>query len=163
MKHKNLNDFTTLLKDKSKNLYVYMSTTIVSRRYEITINAKLPNNVLSEISEFINEVESENVVLICRSEKEQYTHEFPQKEQIEFIKSSTNKKISVFYQNPWPERVPNFIDKDTTFIRFGYDEGCLFDNHIVEKKFESNENDGTNHYLINQNKLIKLKNRKTLT
>ena len=41
-----------------------MYTTVLSRRYEITINSKLPNNVLSEISEFINEVESENVVLI---------------------------------------------------------------------------------------------------
>jgi len=163
MKDEYLNNCTTLLKDKSKNLYIYVSTTVLSRRYEITVNAKLPNNVLSEISEFINEVESENVVLICRSEKEQYTQEFPKKEQIEFIKSSTNKNISVFYQNPWPESVPNFMDKDTTFIRFGYDEGCLFDKHIVDKKFDSNNKDGTNHYLINKNKLVKLKNGKTLT
>ncbi len=59
--------------------------------------------------------------------------------------------------------VPNFIDKDTTFIRFGYDEGCLFDKHIVDKKFDSNDKDETNHYFINKNKLVKLKNGKTLT
>ena len=63
MKDEYLNNCTTLLKDKSKNLYIYVSTTVLSRRYEITVNAKLPNNVLSEISEFINEVESENVIL----------------------------------------------------------------------------------------------------
>jgi len=39
----------------------------------------------------------------------------------------------------------------------------LFDKHIVDKKFESNNKDGTNHYLINNNKLVKLKNGKTLT
>lgn len=157
MKEDDLNKFSDLLKDKSRNLYIYVSADVDDYQYEFGINFHLPDTILTDIVKFINEAETKNVVLICRSEKEQYNEEFPKKEQIEFIKSSANKKVSIFYQNPWPESVPNFIDTDTIFIRFGFDEGCLFDKYILGKKFISNYKNMESYYLLSKDKLVTLR------
>lgn len=83
--------------------------------------------IIKEIVKFINENTYSSVVLICRSEKEpQRTDSYPSSTLIDQLVNQIKKDTYLFYQNPWPEPVPNFDDSNTMYVQLGYDEGSKF-------------------------------------
>lgn len=138
--------------NRPKNFYVYVYINVENGEGVFNINNNLERNVVEELVDYINEVEYKNVVLICRSEKEQFSEPFPSISEVKFLKEETNKNVKIFYQEPWPAKVPNFIESDETlFIRFGFDEGCDFDKLCVSSPtFKTKKEDGEYFFLINE-------------
>ena len=152
-----------LLNDKSDNLYVY--TRIQSdknNKFSMNTNCKLDFSSIFKICDFINKLDTQNIILVCRSEKEPYTHQHPSKKEIEFIKNKTNKNIKIFYQEPWPEPVPSFVETNTSVIRFGFDEGCMLDMKCIDPNFSIEMQFSEYNFLINKNKSIDLGGKKEL-
>jgi len=83
-----------------------------------------------------------------------------QNEAFNYLKKEL-RDIRIFYQNPWPDKVPTF-SKNKTVIRFGYDEGCGFDKLTLNKKIKYNYKEGEYFYLVNCNKIIELKSKNYL-
>jgi hypothetical protein len=156
-----ISEIENLLNNKSDNLYVH--TKIKSDKasgFSMNTNFEINDSELSELCTFINTLNTENVILVCRSSKEPFTEEHPPESQLNLIASQTDKNIIIFYQEPWPEPVPSFIEKNTSVIRFGYDEGCELDKKCIDSTFSIKVDVGEYIYLVNKNKSIKL-NKKT--
>ena len=81
---------------------------------------------------------------------------------LDLIKNQTDKNIIIFYQDPWPEPVPSFIEMDTTVIRFGFDEGCELDKKCIDPNFSIAMEDGEYNFLVNKNNSINLNNKKSI-
>lgn len=153
--------YKNLLNNKSDNLYVYTRITRdATKGFSMNTNFEINDNELPELCTFINTLNTENVILVCRSPKEPFTEEHPSEYQLNLIVSRTDKNIIIFYQDPWPEPVPQFIEKNTSVIRFGYDEGCELDKKCVDSAFSIKVDVGEYFYLVNKNNPIKL-NKKT--
>tara|TARA_Y100000389_G_C17459310_1_gene520475 strand:- start:39 stop:527 length:489 start_codon:yes stop_codon:yes gene_type:complete len=158
-----IKNIENLLNNKSDNLYVYTRIKLDNtNKFSMNTNSKLDSSIIFQICDFINKLDTENIILVCRSEKEPYTHEHPNKKEIEFIKNKTNKNIKIFFQEPWPEPVPSFIETNTSVIRFGFDEGCMLDMKCVDELFSLQMDMGVYDFLINKNKSIDLNNKRSL-
>lgn len=152
-----------LLNDKLDNLYVYTRFVVDTETgFSMNTNSKIKSSILNELCIVIDNLNTKNIILVCRSEREPFTHEHPTEKEIKHIKSNTNKNIKVFYQNPWPEPVPLFIESNTSVIRFGFDEGCKLDNKCVDKEFSVPMEIGEHIFLINKNKSIALNSKKNI-
>lgn len=117
----------------------------------------------------------EDVVFVCRSEKEWNFNKYPKDKQMNIIESDCNKKFTIFYQDPWPSSVPNF-DSNKSIIRFGYDEGCKLDKmsntwidlQVFNRYTEGDDyyNDGKydqeNYYLLNESKITLIPNNTSI-
>ena len=157
-----ISEIENLLNNKSDNLYVH--TKIKSDKasgFSMNTNFEINDSELSELCTFINTLNTENVILVCRSSKEPFTKEHPSEYQLNLITSRTDKNIIIFYQDPWPESVPSFIETDTTIIRFGFDEGCELDKKCTDNSQLKSVslNDGQYPFLINRKNSIDLKNK----
>ena len=158
-----IKNIENLLNNKSDNLYVYTRIKLDNtNKFSMNTNSKLDSSIIFQICDFINKLDTENIILVCRSEKEPYTHEHPNKKEIEFIKNKTNKNIKIFFQEPWPEPVPCFIETNTSVIRFGFDEGCMLDMKCVDELFSLQMDMGVYDFLINKNKSIDLNSKRSL-
>ena len=100
---------------------------------------------------FINENTYSSVVLICRSEKEpQRTDSYPSSILTDQLVNQIKKDTYLFYQNPWPEPVPNFDDSDTMYVQLGYDEGTEF------HKSKTINHNGYEHVFLTNKEFFKL-------
>ena len=156
-----ISEIENLLNNKSDRLYVYTLLEISDGIASIHINSKITKDALTKICSFINKLNTKNVILVCRSSKEPFTSEYPTKVHVNLIKNQTDKNIIIFYQDPWPESVPSFIEIDTTIIRFGFDEGCELDKKCIDNSQLKSVslNDGQYPFLINRKNSIELKNK----
>ncbi len=154
LKVENLN---TLLSSLEDNQYVLCSIEVTDSKGKLSVNAPIPTDISSKICNEINKFSTDRVILICRSRSEQYTNPFPYPETLKEIIKSINKKVTIFYQNPYPSNVPKF-NKNLFTVRFGFDNGCLLDRICVSQPaVEMNCGDGTYYYLISNNKTIYIK------
>ena len=152
-----------LLNDKLDNLYVYTKFVIDSKTgFSMNTNSKIKSNILDKLCIVIDNLGTKNIILICRSEREPFTHEHPTEKEIKHIKNKTNKNIKLFYQNPWPESVPAFVENNTSVIRFGFDEGCKLDKKCMDKDFSVPMEIGEHTFLINKNNSISLNSKKNI-
>lgn len=156
-----ISELQKLLSNKSDRLYVYTLFRVENSICSMHINSKIIKNTLVEICSFINKLKTSNVILVCRSSKEPFTKEYPTSSEVNFIKKNTKKSVKIFYQDPWPEPVPNFVEKDTTIIRFGFDEGCSLDKKCVDGSHLEYVplRDGEYPFLLNNKNSIELKNK----
>lgn len=153
-----------LLKEKNivlsnnKNFYLYVYIDVEDGIGTFNINNNFENNISISLTEFINESEYKNVVLIARGNQEQFSTAFPSTNEIKFLKQNIKKNLRIFYQEPWPTPVPEFINDDTTlFIRFGFDEGSDFDKMCVkEPTFKTKKEEGNYFFLLNKKQNILL-------
>ena len=158
-----ISEIENLLNNKSDNLYVYIKiNSDKTKGFSMNTNSEINDSELPELCTFINTLNTENVILVCRSSKEPFTKEHPSEYQLNFITSRTDKNIIIFYQDPWPEPVPSFIEKNTSIIRFGYDEGCELDKKCIDSAFSIKVDMGQYIYLVNKNKSIKLNNKRSI-
>jgi len=143
---------------KNKNFYLYVYVNIKNGVGRFNINNNFLRQVTKKLTEYINNSKYKNVVLICRSEKEQFTEAFPSLNELLYLKDNIKKNLKIFYQDPWPSHVPNFIkDEKTLYIRFGFDEGSEFDKVCVnDPTFKTTQADGEYWFLLNNinNKLL---------
>lgn len=141
------------------NLYIFCKIQILNNEINILVNSDIPTSILSSLS---SELKSyKNILLVCRTEKEpHYGTNYPPKNIINYLKKEL-RDIRIFYQNPWPDKVPTF-SKNKTVIRFGYDDGCDFDKLTLNKKLKYNYKDGEYFYLVNSNKITELKSKNYL-
>jgi len=152
-----ISEIEKLLNNKSDNLYVYTQiNSDKSNRFLMSTNSEIKDTILHELCIFINNLNTENVILVCRSSKEPFTNEHPFESQLNLIVSQTDKNIIIFYQDPWPEPVPSFIKNNTSVIRFGFDEGCELDKKCIDKDFSIKVKLGEYIYLVNKNNSIRL-------
>tara|TARA_B100001564_G_scaffold359178_1_gene379984 strand:+ start:4076 stop:4510 length:435 start_codon:yes stop_codon:yes gene_type:complete len=95
---------------------------------------------IEKIAEFVNNNIYNRVVLIVRSKSEPHTEEYPPLDLMDTLVEKINKETHIFYQDPWPTEVPNFIeDKDTMFLQLGFNEdfkdlklkGVQLDNRFI--------------------------------
>lgn len=158
-----IKNIESLLNDKLDNLYVYTKFVVDGEtEFSMNTNSKIKSNILNELCDVIDNLNTKNIILVCRSKREPFTYEHPTEKQIKDIKSKTNKNIKVFYQNPWPEPVPLFVENNTSVIRFGFDEGCKLDNKCMDNEFSVPMEIGEHIFLINKNKSIALNNKKNI-
>ena len=122
-----LENYKEIIKDLSINEYVFTEIEIKNDRYTHHINKKIKDSVFSSVIDFVNKSTLDNIVFICRHPKEWNITEHPTNSQIQIIKKRCSKTYKIFYQDPWPTKVPKF-SSDNTIIRFGYDEGTKIDN-----------------------------------
>ena len=108
------------------------------RQDEVIPQPALTPKLIKAIAEFINKNTYNSVVLIIRNEDEPIfkvrkaeSNGYPPSELVTQLKNQINITTHLFYQNPWPEPVPNFDDSDKMYIQLGFDEGNLF--HKSEK------------------------------
>lgn len=106
----------------SDNVFVFA----MLRQEEIIPQPALTPILVKSISNFINENTYSSVVLIIRSDKEPYQTGYPPSELVTQLENEINKDTYLFYQNPWPEAVPNFDDSDTMYVQLGFDESNAF-------------------------------------
>ena len=105
LKVENLN---TLLSSLEDNQYVLCSIEVTDSKGKLSVNAPIPSDISSKICNEINKFSTDRVILICRSRSEQYTNPFPYPETLKEIMKAINKKVTIFYQNPYPYNVPKF-------------------------------------------------------
>ena len=141
------------------NLYIYTPVNVKDGLAKYSVNSVINKNSIVELVNVINRESYKKVILVCRSEKEPYTNEFPAKEYIDYIKENSNKEVKIFYQDPFPASVPNFSN-EYMVIRFGWDSGSEFDKS-VSNSHKTDLGEGTNIILYNKNKQINL-NRKSI-
>lgn len=154
LKVENLN---TLLSSSEVNQYVLCSIEVKKNIGKLSVNAPIPIDIRNKICNEINKLKTDRVVLICRSNLEQYTNPFPYPEDLKEIIKSLNKKVTIFYQNPYPYNVPKF-NKNLFTVRFGFDNGCLLDRMCVSQPtVQMNCEDGSYYFLISKNKTIYIK------
>jgi hypothetical protein len=143
---------------KNKNFYVYVYINVENGVGVFNINNNIERTVSLELAKHINKLKYKNVVLICRSDKEQFSEAFPNSAELNYLENNIKRNVKIFYQEPWPSHVPNFIeDNETLYIRFGYDEGSEFDKLCVnDSNFKTTQADGEYWFLLNNinNKLI---------
>lgn len=107
--------------------------------------------IIKEMAKFINENTYSSVVLICRSEKEpQRTDSYPSSTFTDQLVNQIKKDTYLFYQNLWPEPVPNFDDSDTMYVQLGYDEGSKF------HKSKTINHNGYEHVFLTNKEFFKL-------
>lgn len=137
--------------NKNKNFYVYSYVDVNDGVGIFNVNNNFEKNVTKKLLEYINKSNYKNVVLICRSEKEQFAEAFPTSVELEYLQNNIEKELTIFYQEPWPSHVPNFVDDKTTlYIRFGFDEGCEFDKLCVNNPtFKTTQDSGDYFFLLN--------------
>ena len=83
-----ISEIENLLNNKSDNLYVH--TKIKSDKasgFSMNTNFEINDSELSELCTFINTLNTENVILVCRSSKEPFTSEYPTKVHLNLIKN----------------------------------------------------------------------------
>lgn len=170
-----IDNYKKLLKGLPKNLYIFTKVTVKDGKSSHTINADIPDSVMRNLLKHINSSNMEDVVFVCRSEKEWNFNKYPKDKQMNIIESDCNKKFTIFYQDPWPSSVPNF-DSNKTIIRFGYDEGCKLDKmsntwidlQVFNRYTEGDDyyNDGKydqeNYYLLNESKITLIPNNTSI-
>lgn len=143
---------------KNKNFYLNVYVNVENGVGTFNINNNFIKHTAKKLTEYINDSKYKNVVLICRSEKEQFSEAFPKLNDLMYLKDNTKKNLKIFYQDPWPSHVPNFIeDEKTLYIRFGFDEGSEFDKLCVnDPTFKTTQVDGDYWFLLNNinNKLL---------
>jgi hypothetical protein len=130
--------------------------------FSMNVNSTISSEILTNIIYFINKLNTKNVILVCRSSNEPFADEHPTQTHLDLIKNQTDKNIIIFYQDPWPEPVPSFIEMDTTVIRFGFDEGCELDKKCIDPNFSIVMEDGEYNFLVNKNNSINLNNKKSI-
>lgn len=152
-----------LLNKKSNNLYVYTKIDISTQTgFSMNVNSAISSEILPNIISFINKLNTKNIILVCRSSNEPFADEYPTQTHLDLIKNQTDKNIIIFYQDPWPEPVPSFIEMDTTVIRFGFDEGCELDKKCIDPNFSIAMEAGEYNFLVNKNNSINLNNKKSI-
>ena len=143
---------------KNKNFYVWVYINIENGVGVFNINNNIERASTLELVKHINKLKYKNVVLICRSDKEQFSEAFPTSVELDYLKNNIKNNLKIFYQDPWPSHVPNFVkDEETLYIRFGFDEGSEFDKLCVnDSNFKTKQADGEYWFLLNNinNKLI---------
>ena len=85
---------------KNKNFYLYVYVNIKNGVGRFNINNNFLRQVTKKLTEYINNSKYKNVVLICRSEKEQFTEAFPSLNELLYLKDNTKKNLKIFYQDP---------------------------------------------------------------
>ena len=158
-----ISELQNLLNNKSDNLYVYTKMIVrENSEFSMNVNSTISSEILTNIIYFINKLNTKNVILVCRSSNEPFADEHPAQTHLDLIKNQTDKNIIIFYQDPWPEPVPSFIEMDTTVIRFGFDEGCELDKKCIDPTFSIAMEDGEYNFLVNKNNSINLNNKKSI-
>lgn len=141
------------------NLFIYTFAKVKDGLTKYSVNNFSTESSIKELVNVINKENYKKVVLVCRSENEPHTEQFPKKEYLEYIKENSNKEVKIFYQDPFPASVPNFSN-EYMVIRFGWDSGSEFDKS-VSNSHKTDLDEGTNIILYNKNKQINL-NRKSI-
>jgi hypothetical protein len=142
------------------NLYIVCKVIVDEGMMSLHINSEISNSVVSSIINYIND-EFTDIVMVFRTEEEPHSDSYPTQEQQILLLKGVKVKHKVFYQDPWPSNVPNFL-KDKSVIRFGYDEGCKFDTSTLNKKIKTKKSNGEYYYLINKNKNIEIELKNSL-
>ena len=144
-----------LIKELNNNFFIYTYVNVEDGIASLSVNSDFDRFISHKLSKFINDTKYKNIIVIARSEKEQFSEPFPLTQELNaFIKKIKKENVRVFYQDPWPAKVPSFIENENTMIiRFGYDEGCDYDKVCVTTpNFETEERDGNYFFLLNKNK-----------
>tara|TARA_B100000900_G_C20524662_1_gene693665 strand:- start:208 stop:702 length:495 start_codon:yes stop_codon:yes gene_type:complete len=138
----------------NNNFFIYTYINIEDGVGFLNVNSNFDLFTAYKLSEVINKTDYENVILIARNEKEQFSEPFPPTQDFKKFIKKLKKNVKVFYQDPWPAKVPSFLDnKNTMIIRFGYDEGCEYDKLCVNNpSFDTTEKEGKYFFLLNKNK-----------
>ncbi len=139
------------------SFYIYTYIEVLDGDVKINVNTSLTSPILDSIISFLKTNTYQNIIMSARSNKEPHSNELPTKTQKKYLKDSLKEKnIRFFYQEPWPEPVPNF-NKNNLVIRFGYDEGCKLDKMSLTKiKNTSNLENGKYYFLLNNKHSIEL-------
>ena len=67
-----------LLNDKLDNLYVYTRFVVdIETGFSMNTNSKIKSSILNELCIAIDNLNTKNIILVCRSEREPFTHEHP--------------------------------------------------------------------------------------
>ena len=140
--------------------YGYYTITVKNGILKIRCNNNSKNINIDGLLNFLNNLKEKYIILSVRSELEPNTLPFPSKNEIETLKTLSNKKILVFNQDPWPAPIPNFeTEANSIVIKFGWDERCEIDKMIVtSNEFKVLSKDFETTILINNNKIIELDN-----
>lgn len=145
----------------NNNFFIFTKVVVKNGFLKKHINTKIPTNVFESLITFINKSNYDNLVLVCRSQKEPTTDSLPSLENLSKLQE-LKKSYHIFYQNPWPESVPNFSE-DKIVIRFGFDEGSEYDKNIIlEKETKTDLSDGDYYYLVSSKDKFEIKTKKVL-
>lgn len=141
----------------SDNLYIFSQVEVKNNKAKFSINKDVSDSIINLLISYINNSTFNNIKFVCRSDKEPFSKSYPTKKQIQNIVQTCKKTNRIFYQEPWPNKVPNFSE-DSLVIRFGYDEGHTFDKSCADGKLvDFKKQDGSYYYLVGNHKLIEIK------
>ena len=88
----NVENLSTLLSNKSDNLYVLCSVEVSESEGKLSVNAPIPTNTITKLCKVINNFDTDRLVIVCRSPLEQYTKPFPYPEALKKIKREIKKE-----------------------------------------------------------------------
>ena len=77
---------------KNKNFYVYVYINVENGVGVFNINNNIERVVSVELAKHINKLKYKNVVLICRSDKEQFSEAFPTSDELNYLDKGTRKQ-----------------------------------------------------------------------
>jgi len=152
-----------LFKEIPNNHFLYGQLLVKRTELEFVVQASIRDTTSDSIIKIINNNNYNKVVLSVRHGKEPHNFwnppEYPTEETLTKIKEQTNKEVHLFYQDPWPAKVPNFIDDNTMYIQFGYNEGQLLHKNPKFTIEDCGITDMEYVFITNKN-IIKLNNPK---
>lgn len=143
------------------NVFVFTQVVVNNNIAYKKINSDIPNNIFKTLVNVLNEKISNELVFVCRSKKEPNTYPLPKEEHL-FMLKNINKQYKIFYQDPWPTKVPLFSDKKTV-IRFGFDEGSEYDKMLLKDGGTFvNLKHGIYYFLVGKDNIFEVKLKKVM-
>ena len=125
-----------LLKDFPEDTYQFGYIRTKDSKFQFNFNFFVDDTIIENIAKYLNDKNYSSIVIVARSEKEPFTNAFPKTYKLEQFIDLMDTKTNLFYQEPWPEAVPNFeLENNSCVVRFGFDEGLSLNKENVSKNY----------------------------
>lgn len=155
-----------LLKGFPKKTYTLATVKILEEGLKFSFNAIADYSLFDNIAEELNKKDYRRIIITARSKQEPYTYAFPNEKVLNKLTRDLNSSTDVFFQEPWPAKVPDFhLEQNDIVLRLGFDEGLDLHKETTGKIYPvvvDNLNKGTYTCLISSKEVIMVKSDSTI-
>lgn len=155
-----------LLEGFPDKTFTLATVKVLDEGFRFSFNSIADYSLFDDIANELNQKNFRRTIITARSKQEPFTNAFPTEKVLNKLTRDLNSSTDVFFQEPWPAKVPDFhLEENDIVLRLGFDEGLDLHKESTGKIYPivvDNLNKGTYTCLISDKEVIMIKSDSTI-